>query len=313
MQKFLGNTLLVAWSILFLLVLTWGSSFILIKKGLEEFTPVQVGVLRIGIASLALLPVAVRNFKRYKFRKWPYILMSGVIGNLIPAYLFALAETGIDSSLAGVLNAMTPLFTLLLGVMFFRQMVTRSNVTGVIIAMVGALGLISVSGGHEFAFNLKYSAFVFIATICYAININLVKKYLQDVPALLITTYAFMLIGLFSWIILFAATDFTERIQKGEGVMESLGFIALLAVMGTAVAMIVFNHLIRITNAVFASSVTYLMPIMAVIWGIIDGEAFEVIYLLWISLIIGGVFMVNTRKRIIGQLISRLKQKHLNH
>lgn len=307
-----NDSVLLAWLILIVLVLTWGSSFILIKKGLIAFTAVQVGVLRIGIASLALLPMAIKHIKRFPKSKWKYILLSGVIGNLIPAYLFAQAETGIDSSLAGVLNSMTPLFTLLLGLGFFQQKVTRSNTLGVIVALVGAFGLISVSGGNEFSFNLKYSLLVFIATICYAININMVKRYLQDVPALLITVYAFFVIGIISWLVLFTGTDFVSRLAEQPQAFSSLGFIAILAVMGTAVAMILFNHLIRITNAVFASSVTYLMPIMAVIWGIVDGEAFEAVYLVWIGLILGGVFLVNSRKRFVNRILSKLKGQQQN-
>lgn len=273
------------------------------------FTAVQVGVLRIGIASLALLPMAIMHIKRFPRRKWKFILISGIVGNLIPAYLFAQAETGIDSSLAGVLNSMTPLFTLLLGLAFFQQKVTYSNTIGVVIALIGAFGLIRISGGHEFAFNLKYSMLVFIATICYATNINLVKRYLQDVPALLITVYAFFVIGIISWIVLFSGTDFVERVSTHPGAIKSLGFIAILAVMGTAVAMILFNHLIRISNAVFASSVTYLMPIMAVIWGIIDGEPFEPGYLMWIALILGGVFLVNSNKRFVSLILKKFKNK----
>lgn len=309
MSKANNDSILLAWLILFVLVLTWGSSFILIKKGLITYTAVQVGVLRIGIASLALLPLAVKHIKRFPKRKWKYILLSGIVGNLIPAYLFAQAETGIDSSLAGVLNSMTPLFTLLLGLAFFQQKITRSNTIGIIVALIGAFGLISVSGGNEFSFNLKYSLLVFIATICYAININMVKRFLQDVPALLITVYAFFVIGIFSWLVLLTGTDFVARTAEHPQALSSLGFIAILAVIGTAVAMILFNHLIRITNAVFASSVTYLMPIMAVIWGVLDGEAFESIFLVWIGLILGGVFLVNSRRRVLDWVIAKTRGK----
>lgn len=284
------------WLLLVTLVITWGSSFILIKRGLEVFSPLQVGVLRIGVAALVLMPLAFSQIKRLPAKKWGYIVASGVIGNLIPAYLFALAETGIDSMLAGVLNSMAPLFTMVLAVLVFRLKVHATNVAGVAMGLVGAFGLIAVSGGNSFVFNFKYGAMVLIATICYAININLVKQYLQDVPSILITVFAFMAIGILSWIILFSATDFTQRMADHPGAWGSLGYILILAVLGTAVAMMLFYRLIQLTNAVFASSVTYLMPIVAVFWGVLDGEPFGASYFLWIALILVGVFLTNSAK-----------------
>ncbi len=284
------------WLLLLMLVITWGSSFILIKRGLTAFSPLQVGVLRIGIAALVLLPLAIRQIKRFPVNKWKYIVASGVIGNLIPAYLFARAETGIDSMLAGVLNSMAPLFTMVLAVMLFRLKVHATNVAGVIMGLVGAFGLIAVSGDNSFVFNFKYGVLVLIATVCYAININLVKQYLQDVPSLLITVFAFMTIGLLSWGLLFSATDFTHRIKEHPEAWNSMGYILVLAILGTAVAMMLFYRLIQLTNAVFASSVTYLMPVMAVFWGVLDGEPFGASYILWIALILAGVFLTNSTK-----------------
>jgi drug/metabolite transporter (DMT)-like permease len=283
------------WLILLGLVLTWGSSFILMKRGLEVFTPVELGSLRLGLTFIFLLPFMIFRIKKIKLRKWYLFLICGLIGNGIPAFLFAYAQTGIDSSLSGILNSLTPLFTLLAGLIFFKLKTKWYNVAGVFIGLFGTVGLIAVSGAGNFEFNIYYSLFVIIATACYAVNINLIKNYLVETDSVSITAYTIGSVGFPALIYLFAGTDFTLVMQTHPHAWQGFGAVAILAVFGTGLAIMLYNYLIKITNVVFTASVTYLMPVVAIFWGIGDGEPFYLINVLWILLILGGVFLVNSR------------------
>jgi drug/metabolite transporter (DMT)-like permease len=283
------------WLILLGLVLTWGSSFILMKRGLEVFTPIELGSLRLGLTFIFLLPFMIFRIRKIKLRKWYLFLICGLIGNGIPAFLFAYAQTGIDSSLSGILNSLTPLFTLLAGLIFFKLKTKWYNVVGVFIGLFGTVGLIAVSGAGNFEFNIYYSLFVIIATACYAVNINLIKNYLVETDSVSITAYTIGSVGFPALIYLFAGTDFTLVMQTHPHAWQGFGAVVILAVFGTGLAIMLYNYLIKITNVVFTASVTYLMPVVAIFWGIGDGEPFYLINVLWILLILGGVFLVNSR------------------
>ncbi|MCF8227588.1 MAG: EamA family transporter [Bacteroidales bacterium] len=287
------KTKLISWGILIALALTWGSSFILIKKGLGVYSSQEVGALRIIISFLILLPFALMRIKRVQAREWKYLFIIGAVGSVAPAFLFAKAQTGIDSNLAGILNSLTSLFTLIIGLVFFQLKTRWFNVFGVFLGLIGAVGLISVSGGNNFSGNIGHSVFVIIATICYAINVNVLKKYLKRLDAFTITTISFFLMGIPLIIYLLIFTDFIAQLQTDADAMEGLLYISILAVFGTGLALIAFNYLIKISSVIFSASVTYLIPVVAVIWGIIDGEIFEAYYFAWIALILLGVYLVN--------------------
>lgn len=284
-----------AWLTLFSLMLIWGSSFILIKKGLVYFSPMQVGALRIISAWLFLLPWAVRRLKGLSRKQWLNLFLVGLIGSAAPAYLFPKAQVGIDSSLAGILNSLTPLFTLIVGLVFFSSKPRWWNIAGVLVGLGGAVGLMSVSGGHTLEFNFSYAVFVLIAALCYALNVNIVKFNLPNINAVTITALAFFIIGPPALVWLLLASDFISVISQTEGVWLGLFYISLLGVIGTGLALMFFNRLIQMTTPIFASSVTYLIPIVAVFWGVIDGEVFKPTFLLWIALILIGVALVNRR------------------
>lgn len=285
------------WLILLGLAMTWGSSFILIKRGLEGFAYDSsiVGALRIVITFIVLLPLALKRIRRITKRQWLILGIVGMISNGAPAFLFAYAQTGIDSNMAGILNSLTPLFTLLIGLAFFQMKTVWFNIAGIIAGLAGAVGLIHYSGDGGFIFNFNYAVFVLIATICYATSVNIIKTYLRDLDALSITAFSFLVMGLPVGFYLFFFTDFIPLLQGGGEAWAGLGFITILAVVGTAIALIFFNTLIKMTSALFASSVTYMIPVVAIMWGIIDGEAFELNYILWILLILGGVYLVNAK------------------
>ena len=288
---------ILPWLLLFILTLIWGSSFILIKKGLVYFDSTQVGAMRIAISFLFLLPFALSRIRRVARREWRHLLLVGMVGSGLPAFLFARAQTGLDSSMAGILNSLTPLFTLLVGIIFFGSSTRWKSITGVFIGLAGAVGLISVGGGHTFEFNIKYAIYIVIATLCYAINVNIIKYRLQRLDAVTITSMSFIFIGLPVLIHLFLFTDFTSRLGSTEGAWLGLSFIAILAVVGTGLALMLFNALVKLASPVFASSVTYTIPLVAVLWGLADGEPLSWSAGIWMLMILVGVFLVNKKER----------------
>ncbi|HNW89562.1 MAG TPA: DMT family transporter [Bacteroidales bacterium] len=293
MIKKRSGTTLIGWGILLILVLTWGSSFILMKRGLEHYSHTQLALLRISIACIFLIPFVIRSIKKVDRKKLWYISIVGIIGNGIPAFLFAKAQTGIDSSLAGVLNSLTPLFALVVGLLFFSYKAKWINITGVFIGLAGTIGLMSISGNKTLDFNFSYGIYIMVATVLYAINLNVVKKHLENTDSVTITAFAFLIIGIPALIVLFLFTDFVPLLTTQPGALEGLGYIAILGVFGSGIAVILHNTLIKTSGVLFAASITYLLPVVAIIWGIADGEAFEPVYLFWIALILLGVFLVN--------------------
>ena len=294
----------ISWITLAALAVIWGSSFILIKKSLIYFTGVEVGLLRVTITFLFLLPIAIKKIQSISLKEAFLLFVAGLIGSFIPAFMFAIAQTGINSSLAGTLNSLTPLFTLLLGLLFFRQKTRWFNVAGVIIGLVGALGLINQNGGHDFSFNFSYAALIIIATICYAFNVNFIKVYLKNLDAMTITSFTFFFIGIptLLYVLIFSGIP-TKLIEHNEN-LTGLVYVSILSVVGTGLAMIAFNNLIKVNSPLFASSVTYIIPIVAVIWGIIDGEVFAMLDIVWFLMILGGVFLVNAHPRRPGNISS---------
>ncbi len=286
----------IHWLALSILVLVWGSSFILIKRGLVSFSSMEVGALRIVITFLALSPFVFKQLKKVPRSKLIVFLLVGVIGNGMPPFLYAKAQTVIDSYMAGVLNSLTPLFTLLAGVLFFKIRTRWFNVLGVAIGLGGAIGLLSVANSAQVN-NMWYSLYAVAAALCYAINMNLIKQYLADFNALTITSVVFFFIGVPSLIYLFLGTSFLNTMATDSKAMESLGYIAILALLGTALAMIIHNWLIKQTSALFTSTVTYLMPIVSIVWGVVDGENFLFIYMLWITIILLGVYVATRKKK----------------
>lgn len=288
------NQTLYSWTILLSLVLVWGSSFILIKKSLLYFEAVEVGILRVVITFIAVSPFAFRMLRKISRKMMWYLIISGFVGSVIPAILFAVAQTQIDSALAGTLNALTPLFTLLLGVGFFSLKTRWYNIIGVFVGLVGAIGLIYVSSDGQFVFNMKYAFLIIIATICYAFNVNWIKVYLKELNALTITVLTFFYIGipLFIYIVFFS--DVPNKLISDPENLVGLGYLLILSVIGTGLALVAFNKLIKVSSPIFAASVTYMIPIVAIIWGIIDGEVFRAGYILWFLMIIIGLLLVNT-------------------
>lgn len=291
------NTNALAWIMLIGLAIIWGSSFILIKRGLDAYSADEVGAIRIAAASIFLLPIALSTIKKVEKQYWFRLLLVGFFGSLIPAFLFAKAQTQIPSSVAGILNALTPLFTLLIGITFFTQKTTKKTIFGLLIGLIGtAVLIVAGSGGSWQSLNF-YGLFVVLATIFYGANLNLIKYKIEALSARGITSLSLMLVGPMALVYLFAGTPFIEKTIGHEEVIWPLVAIITLGVLGTAIALIVFNQLVKITTPVFTSSVTYLIPIVAVAWGLFDGEVLYPGHYAGMGLIIVGVYLSRTKSK----------------
>jgi len=281
------------WILLLALGLIWGSSFILIKKSISVFPPNQVAALRLFISFIAFVPFFYFRKAHISFKKIKPIIIVAIFGNGIPAYLFALAQTKIDSSIAGTLNSLTPIFTLLLGILFFKKHFFPKKLIGIFIGLCGALLLILYGKGlHTTSIDFKYAALIVVATMCYAISLNVLKTYLQEMDAIIISAIAFLTIGPISGIYLFS-TDFIYVLQNNNEAIPALLAVSALAVLGTAFALILFNNLVQKTDAIFASMVTYILPIIASIWGFLDNEILTIFHIFGIILVLIGVRISN--------------------
>jgi drug/metabolite transporter (DMT)-like permease len=284
------------WTILLVLALVWGSSFVLMKRGLEIFSSSQVAAIRIFVAFLFLAPIGYKHIKKDLLQHWKSFLGMGLFGNFLPAFLFTKAETGISSSLTGMLNSLTPLFTIITGMMFFNIKSRWQNVVGVLIGLVGAIGLISCgSGSAPGAYsNLWYCVYVVIATVFYAFSVNIIGKHLKGVNSVTAAVWALFFIGPLAGVYLFS-TDFITVMQTHPHAWKAFGYVSILGIFGTALSVIIFNVLIRNSNPVFASSVTYLIPVVALMWGFFEHESVQILHFVWIGVILGGVYLVNRK------------------
>jgi drug/metabolite transporter (DMT)-like permease len=277
------------WFYLITLALIWGSSFILIKKGLVGLTPMQVGSMRILFAALFLLLIGFKSLAKIPHFQWKYIALTATLGTFIPAFLFAVAQTQIDSTVSSILNSLTPLNTLIFGVFAFGLTFRRPQVFGVVIGLIGTFLLIINGAMHHPEQNYYYAILILIASVCYAINVNLIKKYLSDLSPLSITTGNFLVLLLPALVILFFSGFF--QVIQVESVQHSIVFIMILGVVGTGIANIIFFKTIQISSPVFATSVTYLIPVVAFSWGLLDNEMLTPVQFLGAFIILFGVYL----------------------
>lgn len=293
------NTKTFSWIILLVLSLIWGSSFILMKQGMKAFSSDEVAALRITIASAFMLPFLIRYYKIDLLKNLKGLLLMGVFGNLIPAFLFTKAETEISSSLTGMLNALTPLFTIIVGMLAFRQTASRNQLIGVLVGFLGAVSLVvCASSENDQTKNILYSLLVAVATLCYAISVNGIKAFLGHLNSLQATVWSFTLIGPVAAIYLFGFTDVVKHAQENPLAMQSLGYISILAIVGSAISVVIYNTLIKMSGTVFAASCTYLIPVVAIGWGVYDGESVNAMQLLAVLIIIAGIWLINRKKKV---------------
>ncbi len=284
------------WVYLIILSLIWGSSFILIKRSLTGLTPTQVGALRIVITAMFLFVVGMKSLKKIKREHWKWIVWTGLLGSFFPPFFFAIAQTELDSAIASILNSLTPLNTVIFGILFFGFMVTKRQMVGVFIGLIGAVLLITAGADFNPDQNYWMTILIVISTIGYGLNVNMIKKYLNDVDALAIVTGNFIVIVIPAIVIL-AWTGFFTTIWSDVKMQEALLYVTILSLFGTAIAKVLFNRLVQIASPVFASSVTYTMPVIAIFWGVLSGERLSMYEFLGGVIILIGVYLVNKRSK----------------
>ena len=285
------------WFYLIALSLIWGSSFILIKKALVGLEASQLGSLRIIFSSIFIFLIAWKNIFSIKKTEWKWITISAFLGSFFPAFLFAFAEKEIDSSVASIINSIVPLNTLILGMIIFKIESTKRQIIGVLIGFFGTYLLISSGLKLNPDQNYNYAGLVILCSFLYALNVNIIKKYLQHLSALTITVGHFTAIILPA-VLVFLFSDFEFSSLEKDEVKTSIFYVFILALFGTALAKIIFNKLIKISSPVFASSVTYSMLIVSIFWGIVDGEKFSIYQLIATLIIVFGVILTNKKAKI---------------
>lgn len=297
-RDLLSENALKAWGFLIVLALIWGSSFILIKRGLVVFSPGEVGAFRIVAAGLFLLPLSLPRLKNLNRKQVQNLIVVGFVGSFIPAFLFAKAQTQLSSALTGVFNAMTPLFVVVIGALFFNSRITRKNSFGLFIAFIGVVILLSVKEGVGFGSLTdinSYAFYVLLACACYGLNLNIIKFRFVELKPVAITAISLTMVLPLALIYLFSFTQFSFKLTHVEGAALAAGYIAVLGIVGTALALILFNVMVKVATPVFASSVTYLIPIVAIMWGLLDGEQLLAGHYLGIAAVIFGVWVGNRR------------------
>ena len=180
--------------------------------------------------------------------------------------------------------------------MAFGFAFNRTQFYGIIIGLVGTLILILKGADLNPDQNYWYALLIIIASFGYALNANMIKKYLNDLNALSIVTGNFLLL-LIPAIIVLAFTDFFKTFDlKNEMLMRSLGYIAILSIVGTGIAKTIYNKLVQVSDPVFSSSVTYVIPLVAIFWGVLDGEKLSALQIFGGVIILLGVYLVNKKK-----------------
>ncbi len=279
------------YTILMFLSLIWGSSFILIKLGLDFFTPMQVGALRIFIAAIAFIPITIYKRKQIDWKLWPYFILIGLTGSGIPSFLFPLAQQELSSSIAGILNSITPIWTLLIGAWIFKSRITKGKLFGVLVGFAGAVLLILQGQELELNDKLYYGFYILLATICYGTSVNVAKAKMNHVDPTLLMSVSFLFVLPIAVVTYFITGTHTVIINT-PGISEGIFYVGLLSLAATFYASIVFYKLVQRTNPVFSSSVTYLIPVVSLFWGVLDGEAFGIYHVLGMVFILVGVYRI---------------------
>ncbi len=285
------------WVYLIVLSLIWGSSYILIKKGLIGLTPIQLGSIRILFTTSILALIGYKSLKGLTIEQWKWLVFTGFVGTFFPSFLFAFSETEIDSSVVAVLNGLTPLFSLLFAALFFHQSVKSKQLGGVLVGFVGTILLVVQEFSLTSTGDGRYALLVVLAAICYGINVNALKYKLQGVAPMAIALANFVAISIPALILLLTSDFQWETFYTDEKILSSLWYIFILSLVGTAFAKVLFNELLSFSTAVFSISITYLLPIVAIAWGVLDGEQFGGLQWVASGFILCGIYLVTETKK----------------
>jgi drug/metabolite transporter (DMT)-like permease len=290
----LNKNKLLAWILIAALALIWGSSFILMKRGLQSLTFDQVAALRMFTAFLVVFPFALSGIKQVKANHWKFIALSGFLGNMIPAFLFPFAQTMIASNMAGMLNALTPVFVLLIGHWLFGVTSSKHAIAGVFIGLAGAIGLILTRSQGAIGSNSAYGLYIILACLCYGTSVNILRSKLHELNPIVITGFALMFAGVPCGVYLLN-TNFLNKALHMPSSYNSIFAVCILGVVGSGLSTVLFNKLIKNTTALAASSVTYLIPVVALLWGLYDNEAMGMMHIVSMLVILSGVYLINKK------------------
>ena len=286
------STGLREYMILIFLSIIWGTSFILIKKSLIVFAPIEVAILRVAISGLAFTPFFILYFKEHEWNRWYWYVIVALSGSAIPAIFFATAQTKIGSATAGILNSITPIFALIIGIIFFKAATNVKQMIGVIIGFAGTAGLILIdASADDLQGQMIYGSLIVVASVFYGFNVNFVKEFFAHVTPLKLSTLSFFLVGV-PVLCMIPFTDIPAKVVSHPYALNALLYLTILAVVSTMAALYIFYQLVQDTSALFASSVAYLIPIVALIWGVFDGETIGILHLVCLGVIISGVYLV---------------------
>ena len=283
---------LMNWFLFSILTLIWGSSFILMKEGLVKLSAYQVAAMRIFSAGLVLMPIAIRQFRQVPKEKIKMIVLSATIGSFIPAFLFCIAEEHINSSLAGILNALSPLFAIVMGVLFYQMKMTTQKVTAVVVGFIGLCLLFISKDGFSFEGDVFYSLLIVVATMGYGLNVNMLARHLGDVGSLNIAAIAFSTLAIPALLILIF-TGYFQETWTDTAFLRATFAAMILGIMGTAAAQVLFYMLLKRTNVLFSSLVTYTIPFVAILWGVLYGETITGLQIACLGVILSGVYFAN--------------------
>ena len=285
------------WIYLIVLSIIWGSSYILIKKGLVGLTQIQLGAFRILMTTVILLLVGYKSLRGWSFEQWKWLVFTGFFGTFFPSFLFAFSETEINSSVVAVLNGLTPLFTIIIAYFFFQQRVKKKQLGGVLVGFLGTVILVAQEFSLSSTGDGRYAFLVVLASMCYAINVNTLKHKLEGVAPMAIALANFIAICIPALILLLTSPFTWDSFYNDTTILTSMGYIFILSLFGTAFAKVLFNELLTFSSTVFSISITYLLPIVAIGWGVLDGESFGGIQWLASGLILGGIYLVTETKK----------------
>ncbi len=288
-----------SWIYLILLSLIWGSSFILMKKGMytsdgvEIFSDTQVASLRMVIATVAMLPFAIISFRKIdSLKKFLMLAIVGACGNFLPAFLFTYAVTGISSGYTGMLNSFTPIFAIFVGFVVFKERLSRLQFFGIGVGTVGIVLLMLAGSDLSISGNASHLFAVVIATFCYGVSLNVIKNMLSGLKSFEITSLSFLIV-FFPSVLIGLKVGVVQTLQENDFAPQGLVYIVILSVVGTALALVIFNKLVSISTVVFTSSVTYLIPVVAALIGIYFGEVITIWQISAMFVILLGVFITN--------------------
>ncbi len=287
------------WILLVVLSLIWGSSFILIKKSLEHFNPYQVGALRVLIAGIILMPVAISKYKLFPKKHLNWLILAAFTGNFIPMFLFPIAETEVSSSIAGIINSMMPIFVIIVGALVWKFETTQRQMAGTFISFTGVCLLAFGGNGDGGQFKLVPILLLLLATLCYAVSTTTVKSKLMEVSSTVLSAFVFSFVLFFPSLIALTFTGFFSTFSLDENHLTGLMFVSLLSIFGTGLAMMMNYRLLKVSSPLFASTVTLLMPIVAIIWGILDGEKLSAMQFVGAGIIIAGLIFLRAKPNVV--------------